>query len=157
MLFCLHCSQLSPNLKNIVEPESGVTILNNMGNNRHLPNLFSGHKNCLFSKAFILRLNFKLLFRVHPSKFGKCLCGSTTLFNSVAQQAHTFLLCIQHCNKLIILCWASNSSHRKTAELKHHEKIAIYHGFLGFLRFPVLPRVVRINYCNTLHGYQFTL
>ena len=33
--------------------------------NRLFPNLFSGHKNCLFSIAFITRLDFKLLFQAN--------------------------------------------------------------------------------------------
>ena len=41
--------------------------------NRHFPNLFPEHVNCSISIAFIPRLNFKLLFCVHSSKFGKCL------------------------------------------------------------------------------------
>ena len=41
--------------------------------NRHFPNLFCGHKKHFFSIGFIPRLDLKLLFRVHSSKFGKCL------------------------------------------------------------------------------------
>ena len=44
--------------------------------NRHFPNLFSGHKNCLFSISFILRIDFKLSFRVHPRNFWKYLLGT---------------------------------------------------------------------------------
>ena len=41
--------------------------------NRRFPNLFFEHVNWSISIAFIPRLNFKLLFCVHSSKFGKCL------------------------------------------------------------------------------------
>ena len=34
---------------------------------------FAGYRNYIFTMDYIVRLNFKLLFRVHSSKFGKCL------------------------------------------------------------------------------------
>ena len=40
---------------------------------RHFPNLLCGHKEHFFLIGFIPRLDFMLLFRVHSSKFGKCL------------------------------------------------------------------------------------
>ena len=33
MFFCPHCSQLSPIMNNIVEPESGVTMMNSIVDN----------------------------------------------------------------------------------------------------------------------------